>query len=284
MALHCRCRSRRIIFRWFRRCSRVSRAYPSPWFPVAVRAGIARTRSVSRRAITGKPAEHEQPSASSDDDGGADDGPVPAATFESVYSLVTEHYVDALPPDRDMSVWRVALDARRALNDPQRDLFLDADAKIIFQNESEGPLSRASGPVVVRPERSTKDGYTDHKIVVVSTLYLVLPPKSAQDCTRTMSSRTSMANGCWVRTLSLKVNRIVQKVGGRATRTRIPTKSQKESDQARRQRKRGHWICSKRTDAAARRRCYPPRVSNCLTDAIQRYHYSPRDNLLRLSR
>jgi len=131
-----------------------------------------------------------------------------AETFENVYNLVREHYVDPLPSETLMSRGTVK-GIIAALNDPNS-YFLEPAQVSLLQAEAEG---RFAGIGAVTALRSTKkDGVTEHKIAVVAPL----PGSPAEKAGLKPRDIITHIDGKWVLGASplLDYNRILKKYEG----------------------------------------------------------------------
>jgi carboxyl-terminal processing protease len=86
------------------------------------------------------------------------------ATFDTVYSLLKDHYVDDLPADRVLSDGAVR-SMLAQLNDPEA-AFLEPDELAIFDHEAKGEYGGIGAALQIRPFQT--NGYTSHRVVVVS--------------------------------------------------------------------------------------------------------------------
>ncbi len=99
-------------------------------------------------------------------DDGADDEKDGVKTFEDVYNLVKEHYVDALPTDTKMS--RGAVRAMiLSLNDPNS-VFLEPEQRAVYEREASGMFAGIGAALYVDSRK--RDGFTERKIVVQDAL------------------------------------------------------------------------------------------------------------------
>lgn len=89
-----------------------------------------------------------------------------AETFENVYNLVREHYVDPLPSATRMSQGTVR-GMIAALNDPNS-YFLEPAEMRVFDAEADGRFAGVGAVTALRSVK--KDGVTEHKIAVVAPL------------------------------------------------------------------------------------------------------------------
>jgi carboxyl-terminal processing protease len=100
--------------------------------------------------------------------GAADDdvGLGPLQTFQTVYSLVKKNYVDPLPDDRKLSHGAVRA-MLASLNDPNCQFFEPAE-RAALDGEARGRYAGIGAALAVVPHK--RDGYTEHKITVVTPL------------------------------------------------------------------------------------------------------------------
>jgi carboxyl-terminal processing protease len=87
-------------------------------------------------------------------------------TFDTVYNLVRQYYVDRLPGDRKMA-YGAARAMVQSLNDPQC-YFLEPEQFALLESEAQGRYPGVGVSFFVRPRK--QDGYTEHKIVVISAV------------------------------------------------------------------------------------------------------------------
>lgn len=87
-------------------------------------------------------------------------------TFDTVYQLVKRHYADPLPSDTKLARGAVKAMIGR-LEDPNS-YFLEPAQRTLLETESEGRFEGIGAALFVEPQK--KEGYTDHKIVVVAPL------------------------------------------------------------------------------------------------------------------
>ena len=169
-------------------------------------AALARFAQVSPQnrqfAFAGSAAPSD--SVRSSDPG--DDSASPETTFDSVYSLVKEHYVDDLPSDQKLGAGAVRT-MLSSLNDPDA-VFLEPDELAVFRGESQGRFGGIGAALAVRSFETS--GYTERRIEIVAPL-----PDSpaARAGLRTHDSITHV-DGKWVLGADpfLKVNRLVQQL------------------------------------------------------------------------
>jgi carboxyl-terminal processing protease len=86
------------------------------------------------------------------------------STFETVYQLVEQNYVDKLPSEQKLSQGAVK-GMLATLNDPNSQ-FLDTEQHQLLVGESEGKYSGIGASLYIKSLK--RDGYTEYKIVVVS--------------------------------------------------------------------------------------------------------------------
>lgn len=94
----------------------------------------------------------------------SDDGAVGMSTFETVYQLVEQNYVDKLPEDRKLSQGAVK-GMLSTLNDPSS-IFLDKEQHDLVVAEGEGRFAGIGAALQIRP--INREGYTEYKIIVVA--------------------------------------------------------------------------------------------------------------------
>lgn len=87
-------------------------------------------------------------------------------TFETVYALVKEHYVDGVPSDRVLASGAVR-SLLQSLNDPNSQ-FLEPFQRALVENEAKGKFGGIGAVLAVRAQK--QNGYTDYKLVVVAPL------------------------------------------------------------------------------------------------------------------
>lgn len=87
-------------------------------------------------------------------------------TFDTVYNLVRQYYVDRLPGDRKMAYGAVRA-MIQSLNDPQC-YFLEPEQYALLEAEAGGRYPGIGVSFFVRPQK--RDGYTEHKIIVISAV------------------------------------------------------------------------------------------------------------------
>lgn len=88
------------------------------------------------------------------------------STFELVYSLVQENFVDKLPSDREMS--RGAVRAMlTSLRDPNS-YFVTAEQYALFEAEARGEFAGIGTKLHFQPAKN--DGYTQYKLTVIAPL------------------------------------------------------------------------------------------------------------------
>ena len=87
-------------------------------------------------------------------------------TFETIYNLVQQYYVDKLPADRQLSYGAIK-GMIASLNDPHC-YFADPDQYALIEAEQRGVYAGIGAALTVRSQ--PKDGYTEYKIVVAAPL------------------------------------------------------------------------------------------------------------------
>jgi carboxyl-terminal processing protease len=165
--------------------------------------------------------------ASTDDTSGDNDGPAPAATFETVYALVREHYVDRLPADRTMSYGAIR-SMLAALNDPNAS-FLEPDENAIFENEARGHYAGIGASLAAQLVENS--GFTGHKVVVVSTL----PGSPAEKAGLRTGDVITNVDGRWILGSDpfMKVNKMIRDLQ-EANKNSDTDEVERETDLARR--------------------------------------------------
>ena len=134
-------------------------------------------------------------------------------TFDTVYSLVKQHFVDKLPSDSKMG--RSAVRAMLAsLNDPNT-YFLEPEQFALVNAEGQGHFSGIGASTFIRQEK--RDGYTENKIVVVAPL----PDSPAEKAGLHPGDIITHIDGKWVLGFDpfLKANQMVEQVRKRDQRT-----------------------------------------------------------------
>jgi carboxyl-terminal processing protease len=126
-------------------------------------------------------------------------------TFETVYSLVEQYYVDSLPSDRKMSHGAIQ-SMISSLNDPNC-YFLEPDQFALLDAEGAGRFAGIGASLYVRPQK--RNGYTDYKIVVVAPL----PGSPAEKAGLKPGDVITHVNGKWVLGYDpfLKANRLAER-------------------------------------------------------------------------
>ncbi|MBC8101139.1 MAG: PDZ domain-containing protein [Cytophagales bacterium] len=95
-----------------------------------------------------------------------ENGTADLRTFESVYGLVDDHYVDTLPDATKMS--RGAVRAMvSSLGDPNS-FFVEPEQRALLDSEAKGRFAGIGAVIGIKGQK--KEGYTDYKIVVVDPL------------------------------------------------------------------------------------------------------------------
>jgi C-terminal processing protease CtpA/Prc len=145
-------------------------------------------------------------SAQDDVDGG---GKADIHTFESVYGLVEDHYVDQLPDDTKMSRGAVR-GMISSLNDPNS-FFLEPEQRALFEAEAHGRFAGIGAVTSIKGQK--KDGYTEYKIVVIDPL----PGSPAAKAGLKSGDTITHVDGKWVLGSDpfLKVNKLYQKIRDR---------------------------------------------------------------------
>ena len=133
-------------------------------------------------------------------------GPDVAATYQAVYDLIKEHYVDKLPRDQALA-WGSVRAMLATLNDPNC-YFLEPTQRTLLDDEARGHFTGTGAIVAVRARIT--DGYTEHKIVVVSAL----TASPAQKAGLHPGDIITHIDGRWILGADpyLKVNKLLQKV------------------------------------------------------------------------
>jgi carboxyl-terminal processing protease len=173
------------------------------------RLGVRPATQLAQAPIHGGPAyvvaagaanSPHTPRASSEDQDGA------RRTFETVYSLVEQYYVDSLPSDRRMSHGAVQA-MISSLNDPNC-YFLEPDQFALLDAEGSGRFSGIGASLYVRPQK--RSGYTDYKIVVVAAL----PGSPAEKAGLKSGDVITHVDGKWVLGYDpfLKANKMAERL------------------------------------------------------------------------
>ncbi len=130
-------------------------------------------------------------------------------TFDTVYGLVKQYYVDKLPSDHAMTHGAIR-SLLASLNDPNC-YFLDKTQMQLLTDEGQGRFAGIGAALSVRAQK--KDGYTEHKIVVVSAL----PGSPAAGAGLLPGDVITHVGGKWVLGFDpyLRANRLAQQVQAR---------------------------------------------------------------------
>lgn len=150
-------------------------------------------------------------------------------TLDTVYSLVKQYYVDKVPTDQKMTQGALR-SLLTALNDPTC-YYLDPAQMQLLTAEGEGRFSGIGAALWVRAQK--KDGYTEHKIVVVTAL----PGSPAERAGLRTGDIITHVNDKWVLGFDpyLRANRLMQQVQDRGDDASENTTVLKEVQSAARQ-------------------------------------------------
>jgi carboxyl-terminal processing protease len=146
------------------------------------------------------------PSASAGERLSEDDAPNSRRTFETIYSLVQQYYVDKLPADKQLS--RGAVKGMLAsLNDPNC-YFLEPEQFSLIEAEQRGRYAGIGASLVVRA--MPRDGYTEYKIVVAAPI----PGSPAEKAGLRPGDVITHVNGRWILGYDpfLRANRMADKL------------------------------------------------------------------------
>ena len=149
-------------------------------------------------------------SSSSVAPGGEDDPGNARRTFETIYSLVQQYYVDKIPADTQLS--RGAIRGMLAsLNDPNC-YFLEPDQFALIEAEQSGKYSGIGASLAIRAQ--PRDGYTEYKIVIAAPI----PGSPAEKAGLKPGDVVTYLNGRWVLGYDpfLRANRMADKLERRA--------------------------------------------------------------------
>ncbi len=148
-------------------------------------------------------------------------------TFDTVYNLVRQYYVDRLPSDRKMSYGAIR-SMLASLNDPNC-YFLEPEQYALLEAEAQGRYPGVGVSFSVRPQK--RDGYTEHKIVVISAL----PGSPATKAGLKTGDIITHIDGKWVLGFDpfLQANKLAAKLDSPISSEEDETAFRKEVDSAR---------------------------------------------------
>lgn len=148
-------------------------------------------------------------------------------TFDTVYNLVRQYYVDRLPSDRKMSYGAIR-SMLSSLNDPNC-YFLEPEQYALLEAEAQGRYPGIGISFNVRPQK--RDGYTEHKIVVVSAL----PNSPAANAGLKSGDVITHIDGKWVLGYDpfLQANKLAAKLDSPIASQEDEAAFRKEADSAR---------------------------------------------------
>ena len=142
-------------------------------------------------------------------DDGSEGGTADVRTFESVYGLVEDHYVDQLPDNTKLSRGTVR-GMISSLNDPNS-FFLEPDQRALLEAEAQGTFAGIGAVTNIVGQK--KDGYTEYKIVVVDPL----PGSPSAKAGLKAGDTITHVDGKWILGSDplLKLNKLMQKLRDR---------------------------------------------------------------------
>jgi len=128
-------------------------------------------------------------------------------TFESVYDLVQDHYVDTLPNDTKMAHGAIR-SMIASLADPNS-FFLDPDQRALLDDESKGKYQGIGAVTTIRGIKQP-EGYTEYKIFVVDAI----PGSAAEKAGLKPGDVITHVDGKWVLGSDpfLKANKLFDKI------------------------------------------------------------------------
>jgi carboxyl-terminal processing protease len=127
-------------------------------------------------------------------------------TFDTIYNLVRQYYVDRLPSDQKMS-YSAIRSMLSSLNDPLC-YFLEPEQYSLLEAEGQGVYPGIGASLAIQPQK--RDGYTEYKIVVVAPL----PGSPASKAGLKSGDVISHIDGRWVLGFNpyLNVNKLAKKL------------------------------------------------------------------------
>ncbi len=133
----------------------------------------------------------------------------PLQIFYQVYDLVKDNYVDKLPEERKMAHGAVR-GMLAELNDPNS-RFLEPAEREAMENEARGRFAGIGAALSVLGQK--RDGYTEHKIVVVAPL----PGSPAEKAGLKPGDVITHVDGKWVlgSNPAIQVNKMIKRVQSR---------------------------------------------------------------------
>ena len=167
-------------------------------------------------------------------------------TFETIYNLVEQYYVDKLPSDTQMSYGAIK-GMVASLNDPNC-YFAEPDQFSLIEAEQKGRYAGIGASIIVRAQ--PRDGYTEYKLVVAAPI----PGSPAEKTGLKPGDVITHVDGRWALGYDpfLRANKMADRLERRADEEQTDA-LRKEYDAARQRMSGGIGpVC--RTNGSARRR------------------------------